>query len=166
MILDHFMKRRALKVLSSYLSEDGILDVMNGRVSSNELRSSPIEIILAMVRGDTLAVLSERVEQVAEIAARNEALLDTQVSSLTIATYGMPPHTKTSKYDRWTLTKDLAEGLGENIKIIHCVRDCTWGNLGSKTRLSYTFMAPDFSELLQELTRLEFGASKDLGVPI
>jgi hypothetical protein len=164
MILNYFRNRRTRKTLSEYISMEAVESVMKGELLGTlGLRSARMEIVLVLVRGETAEAVSERVGRVADIAMKQAAVIHTIISSLVVMTCGMPPaHPTAAEGNRFSLVRELAQALGENIKIVHSSRDCSYGNVGGPRRFFHTFITADLNQILAQLSSAEFGTCRNL----
>lgn len=163
MIREYLEKRRTRRILRKYISEDAVESVMRGtlNVDVHQLKPAVMELVVAVVRGATSEVVSERMGFVADVAIKHGGTVVDLVSSIVIVAYGMFPQQQVVG-KRSTLVRELAEQLQENVKIVHCARSGMYGNLGSNARMSYSFVVPGFGEMLGVLASMEFGETREL----
>ena len=165
MIREYLKKRRTRKTFQELLDKNVVESVLQGKLNAGVLQLKPaaMELIVAVVRGNTPEVVAERMACVVDVSAKNNAMVFDMVSSMVIVAYGMFPQHQWGSGNRFTLVQELREQLGEDIKIIHCARRGVYGNLGSRTRMSYSFVVSGFVEMLGLLVTMNFGETKDLG---
>jgi hypothetical protein len=67
-----------------------------------------------------------------------------------------------AKPDRPGLCETLHKQLANNLKIVHGKARGHFGNLGSKYRLSFSFIVPGFLDALSVLAALPYGETREL----
>ena len=152
-----------MKILSRFLRplQRSALERILANKDFNELKRGTLEVDVAVVRGDTPEVVSERMGLVAEIAMKHGAVVDTLVSSMVIVTFGMFGQQPTTA-NRDALIQELRQRLQSDIKIIHCAHHAVYGVLGS-SHFAYTFVVDGFIEMLGQLNSMQFGEAAEFG---
>jgi hypothetical protein len=165
MIREYLKKRRTRKTGGEFIDKNVVEAVLEGKLNADLLQLKPaaMELIVAVVRGDTPQVVAERMGCVVDVATKNNAMILDMVSSMVIVAYGIFPQPQWGSGNRLTLVQELTEQLREDVKIIHCARRGVYGNLGSRTRMSYSFVVPGFVEMLGLFVSMNFGETRDLG---
>ncbi|HEV2692907.1 MAG TPA: hypothetical protein VG347_08440 [Verrucomicrobiae bacterium] len=136
-------------VLESILREDG--------AKSSTFTAAPIEYVLVFVRGDTPDDISQRVGKVAEIAMSHDGTVHALIGALIIIAFDNLPAASLAAGKRIALVEHLSRELSSHLKIVHGAADGHYGNIGSKIRLTYSFLLPHFDAILGRLSSLEFG---------
>ncbi len=165
MIREYLKRRRTRKTFQELLDKNVVESVLQGNLNADVLQLKPaaMELIVAVVRGNTPELVVERMGCVVDVAARNNAMVFDMVSSMVIVAYGIFPQQHWGFGNRFTLVQELTAQLREDIKIIHCARRGVYGILGSRTRVSYSFVVSGFVEMLGLLVSMNFGETRDLG---
>lgn len=126
-----------------------------------QLKHGRIEFVLAFVRGESPAQVSERIGRVADVAVTHGAMVHDLVGALVIVAFGTHPASLPESGSRSSLVQALREQLAGDVKIMHGAADGHYGLFGSETRMSYTFLVPQFDQILGALSRLQFGESEE-----
>jgi hypothetical protein len=157
--------RRKLKREFGKLVDPKTFDELSKDLSSCPIKSGRIDFVIAFVRGENPAEISERLAQVADLAVNHGAMVYDMVSALVIMAFGAHPTSSPNSSDRSALVHALHEQLRADIKILHGAADGHYGLFGGKSRFSYTFLVPHFDRMLAALGRLQFGESKEYQEP-
>jgi hypothetical protein len=156
---------RLHKTFSKYVSKDVLDDLLSGKVTDEDFRTlkdGQIEFVLIAVRGETPQIISERMGKIAAIACQHNGIIDSLVSSLVIVVWGMIEFDTKQQGDRFTLIEALNKTFGDNIKVVHGSENGCFGNLGSDTRMSFSFIVPSFINALGLLANLPYGETKQV----
>jgi len=163
MIKELIQRWRVRRTFSQFVSKEAMDDILLGRFTENELRKlkeSELEFVFVAVKDDGAQQISERMGSVVDLAIEHNGSVDSLISSLVIVIYGM--FSNNSEKNRFTLIKALQERFDSDIKIIHGSEKGYYGNLGGKSRLSYSFILPSFLEALKQLSDTNFGEIKEI----
>jgi hypothetical protein len=160
-----FLQRRKLKREFGKFVDPKTFDEFSRDLSSRPIKSGRIDFVIAFVRGESPAEISERVAGVADLAASHGAMVYDMVSALVIMAFGAHPTSSPAPDDRSALVHAMHEQLGADIKILHGAGDAHYGIFGGKSHLSYTFLVPHFDRMLAALGRLQFGETKEYQEP-
>jgi hypothetical protein len=155
-----FLQRRRIRREFGKFFDPKTFEALSKDLSSRSFKSGRIDYVLAFVRGENPAQISERVAQVAELAATHDAMVYDMVSALIIMAFVTHP-TSPGPDHRSALVHAMNEQLGADIKILHGAADGHYGLFGGKSRFSYTFLVPHFDRMLAALGRLQFGETKE-----
>ncbi len=120
-----------------------------------------IEFILAFVRGDGPAQLSDRLGQVEKLAIAEGAVIHQIVGALVVMAFGTTPASRREPGSRSSLVRALERGLGGDVKIVHGAAQGHYGLFGTGAAVSFTFTVPHFDQVLGVLSRLAFGAVEE-----
>ena len=93
MIREYLKKRRTRKAFQELLDKNVVASVLKGNLNADVLQLKPaaMELIVAVVRGNTPKLVAERMGCVVDVAAKNNAMVLDMVSSMVIVAYGMFP---------------------------------------------------------------------------
>lgn len=116
---------------------------------------------IAFVRGESPSQVSERMARVADIAVEHGVVVYDLVGGLVIVAFGTHPASPPQSSGRASLVQALRGELAGDVKVVHGAADGHHGLFGSDTRLSYTFVVPQFDAILGALSRLQFGESEE-----
>jgi hypothetical protein len=139
-------------------------DALSKDLSSRPIKSGRIDFVIAFVRGENPAEISERAARVADLAASHEAMVYDLVSGLVIMAFGTL-RASPECGGRPALVLALNQQLGGDIKILHGAADGHYGLFGKELRLWNTFLVPHFDRMLAALGRLQFGETREYQEP-
>ncbi|MBI4230617.1 MAG: hypothetical protein HY608_07255 [Planctomycetes bacterium] len=151
------MDRDIARIFKQYVSPDALKALADGRQDTRSLTPSLVEFILVFVRADTPEQVSELMGRIVDVGAEHGALSHDLVSSLVVLAYGTHPTQSKSSSSRTTLVEALQQQFGSDLKIVHGAVNGHYGNIGSSTRMSFSFIIPRFDVALVALGRLGFG---------
>jgi hypothetical protein len=161
MIRNFLEKRRVRKVLRKVIDPEAVDSVLRDGSRAQPLKRGHIEFVLAFVRGDGPAQVSERIARVAEIATTHGAAVHQIVGALVVVAFGTVPVVPPQSGCRSSLVHALTEELSSDVKVVHGAADGHYGLFGSKTWASFTFLVPQLDQALGSLSRLPFGAAEE-----
>lgn len=156
-----YLQRRKIRRTFGKLVDLKSLDVLSEDLTSRPIKSGRIDYVLAFVRGENPAQISERVAQVVCLAASHDAVVYDVVSALIIVAFGTHPTSSPGSGNRSSLVHAMHEQLGADIKVLHGAVNGHFGLFGGESRPSYTFLVPHFDRMLAALGRLQFGETKE-----
>ena|SRR5260221_6707821 len=157
MIRTFLEKRRVRREFEKLVAPEKVESLLRDCIERQPLKHGRIEFVLAFVRGETPAQVSERMARVADVAVANGAAVHNVVGALVIVAFGTHPASSPESGSRPSLVRALREELAGDVKIVHGAADGHYGLFGSKTRMSYSFLVPEFDSILGALSRLPFG---------
>jgi len=160
-----YLQRRKIRREFCKLVDLKSFDALSGDLSSRPIKSGRIDFVLAFVRGESPAEISERVARVADLAATHGAIVYDIVSALIILAFGTHLPSSPNSNDRSALVHAIHEQLGADIKVLHGAADGHYGLFGGESRFSYTFLVPHFDRMLAALGRLPFGETREYQEP-
>ncbi len=161
MIHEFPAKRKVKKAFAKLVDPETVESLLRDGARSQQFKEGSIEFVLAFVRGGSPAQVSERIARVADVAVTHGATVHDLVGALVIVAFGTHPASSPESGSRSSLVKALREQLAGNVKIVHGAADGHYGLFGSDTRMSYTFLVPQFDAILGALSRLEFGECEE-----
>lgn len=158
-----FLKRRRLEHdLAKYVSLDRVKAIPEGRESASpSVVSGPIEFVFAIIRADTPDMLSERMGVVVDLSHAHGAVVHHLVGPMIVIAFGTFPGQASSPELRKALVTSLHQRLQSDTKILHGSAQAHYGNLGSATRISWTFTFPEFDQALVATGGLEWGQTEE-----
>ncbi len=158
-----FLERRRIKrVFGKVVNPETVEALVRGDTVDVSLKHGRIEFILAFVRGDGPAQVSDRIDQVAKLAVAHGAVIHQIVGALVVMAFGTTPAGQESG-SRSSLVPALAEVLARDVKIVHGAGEGHYGLFGTREHsVSFTFLVPEFDQALGALSRLAFGAVEEL----
>jgi hypothetical protein len=158
-------RKKLHAAFSPYLPKDIIDDIVNNpRPFPAAPQPARLCFILLQVRDDPLERMPEHMATAFDILLRREGMVWDTMSSLTLATFGLPISDDPGR-DRDQRTKSVAHlmtELGADVRLVYGTVDGFLGNCGSPERFHYGPMLPGFARYLQELTKLEFGQAAEI----
>lgn len=161
MIQEFLEKRRVRKIFGKLVDSETVESLLCDGAQVQPLKRGRIEFIIAFVRGESPARVSERIARVADLAVTHGATVHDLVGALVIVAFGTHPSSPPESGGRPSLVQSLREQLAGDVKIVHGSADGHYGLFGSKTRMSYTFLVPQFDSVLGALSQLQFGESEE-----
>lgn len=121
--------------------------------------------ILLQVRDADLDAVSGRLDSAIEILERRGAFVTDLMSSLVLATFGLPLVDDDLDKARSQQTKAAARlisELGQNIRLVYGTAECLAGNVGASQHMNFGILLPDVAGKLAALLALEFGQSAEV----
>jgi hypothetical protein len=157
-MVDEFLEnRRVRKALEKAVDPGTAESLLRDGVQPPQLQQGRIEFVLAFVRGENPAQVSDRTARVADVAISHGAMVHDLIGALVIVAFGTHPSSSPDSGSRSSLVQALREQLAADVKIVHGAADGHYGLFGSQARISYTFLVPHFDRILGALSRLEYG---------
>lgn len=161
MIHEFLERRRVRKIFGKLVDSETVESLLREGAQVQPLKHGHIEFIVAFVDGESPAQVSERIAQVADLAVTHGATVHDLVGALVIVAFGTHPASLPESGSRSSLVQALREQLAGGVKIVHGAADGHYGLFGSETRMSYSFLVPQFDQILGALSRLEFGQTEE-----
>lgn len=164
MIHEFLEKRRVRKAFEKLVAPETVESLLRDSPQGPQvqpLKHGRVDFILAFVRGGSPTQVSERIAQVADLALTHGATVHDLVGALVIMAFGTHPTSLPESGSRSSLVQALREQLASDVKIVHGAADGHYGVFGSETRMSYSFLVPQFDQILGALSRLPFGESEE-----
>ena len=161
MIHEFLEKRRVRKAFEKLVAPETIESLLRDGAQPQQLKQGRIEFVLAFVRGESPAQVSERTARVADVAVTHGATVHDLIGALVIVAFGTHPASSPVSGSRSSLVQALREQLVSDVKIVHGAADGHYRLFGSETRMSYSFLVPQFDQILGALSRLQFGESEE-----
>jgi hypothetical protein len=152
---------RLRKVFGEYVQPAMVESLLRGGVDAQSLKHGHIEFVLAFVRGESPTQVSERIGRVAEIVIAHGATVHTIVGALVVAAFVTTPGGPPLGGVRPSLVHALTDQLAGDVKVVHGAADGHYGLFGSETGMSFTFLVPQFDQVLGRLSLLPFGAEQE-----
>jgi hypothetical protein len=164
MIREFFERRRLRKAVAKFIPLPILDAILDQRESPADKRFEQrwIEVVLVMIRGDSVGIVSDRMARVAHLAAEHNGMVDCMVSALIVVVFGVLPLKHAAPGDaRRTMAKLLAE-FADNVKVVYTGGAANVGSFGNEFRAAYTFLLPGFCTALSTLCTLPFGQSREV----
>jgi hypothetical protein len=150
---------------SQYVASEVIDELTNGpRPYRATLRPTELCFVLLQVRDDPVDQAPVHLAKAYEIIKRRQGMVWGVMSSMALATFGMPFSDDPEK-DRDRRAKSVARlvtELGRDARLIYGTVDGLLGSYGSEARLVYGPLLPDFQRYVSALIALEFGQSAEI----
>jgi hypothetical protein len=160
-MIHEFLERRKVNKTFQKLVDPGTVESLLRDVSQHQqLKQGRIEFVLAFVRGESPAQVSGRVDRVVELSVAHGAVVHAFVGALVIVAFGTHPASSPEPGSRSSLVQALREKLAGDVKVVHGAANGHYGLFG-ETRMSYTFLVPQFDRILGTLSRLQFGDTEE-----
>jgi hypothetical protein len=162
-IREFFEKRRIRKAFSAHLSPEVMDKLLSQSISTEPaLREAQLGFVCVSVQGETSQLISERMGFVCDLALKHEGTVIELISGLVIIAYGLFVDESDQILNRTRLCESLKAELVGDVKIVHGRALGHIGNIGSKTRMSFSFIVPGFLDALGILARLPYGEVYEL----
>lgn len=121
--------------------------------------------ILLQVRDVNLAEVSGLLDSAVEILSQRGAFVSDLMSSLLIATFGLPLVDEDQDKARSQQAKAVARlvtELGPNIRLVYGTAAGLAGNVGASQHMNFGILLPDIASKLSVLTTLGFGKAVEV----
>ncbi len=148
-------KRLLKKAFGKYLDDDAVQNILEGNMEFEPPQKKKIQYILLFVKESSKT--QETIESILDIAIEFDAMIETITSSFISILFNVPLEQEGAVQFRKKLATHLSGKFSSELSILHGETICLVGNFGSKKRLSYTAMIPDYKSKMNRLTSLEFG---------
>jgi|SRR5689334_21958145 len=133
----------------------------DGKVEAS-LTEGLFQFAFPCVRG-TPSEISARVGIVVEVAKSHDGVFYTALGPLCSVAWGRFAWSPADPEKRLAFIEDLRRQLRADVKIVHGVAPGHHGLLGTESTLfNYSFLVPNFDQVLAALARLDFGAEEEL----
>jgi hypothetical protein len=162
MIREFFERRRLARQLAGYLDPAKVESIVRHGLPDHSPKAGHLEFVMAFVRGDGPDQISERMGRAADLARAHDGMIGHLVSGLVIVVFGAHPGSPSKPGSRLSLVQALREQLAGDVKTVHGAAEGHYGLFGSESRLSYTFLVPQFDRILGTLSELDFGTMKEV----
>ena len=159
MIRKFIEKRKARRALDKLLSLENVENVLRDGIGPTQHRRGRIEFVVIFIRGQSPDEISKRISHVSGLARVHGAMIDHIVGALVTVTFGVPP-ALAEPGAHLRLVQSLQQELGGDIKIVHGAANGHYGIFGENP-YSYTFLVPQFDQVLGKLSQLEFGEATE-----
>lgn len=156
MIRKFIEKRKTKRALDKLLSLENVENVLRDGIGPMQYRRGRIEFVVIFIRGDSADEISKRISHVSGLTRVHGAMIDHIVGALVTVTFGVPPALAPEPGARLRLVQSLQQELAGDIKIVHGAANGHYGIFGENP-YSYTFLVPQFDQVLGKLSRLQFG---------
>lgn len=156
MIRKFIEKQKAKQTFNKLVDPETVEKLLRNGPESPEYRDGRIEFIVTFVRGERPDEVSKRIALVTDIATAHGAMNHGIIGPLVIVAFGTHPTSTPTPGNRLLLVQSLRQELDRDIKIVHGSANGHYGLFG-KEPVSYTFLVPQFDEVLGKLSDLEFG---------
>jgi hypothetical protein len=161
-------KENIRRAFSQYLSRD-VLDALAENPESLRLpepQAVKLFYIVLQVRDDAIEDVPAYLDRALEIGLAFNCTTYI-VSSMVVITFGLPIDIMNGRYEegidrRADVVARLLGELGPNIRIISGCADGLLGMMGTKQRLTFGPVIPNFGDHLRVLTRLDYGQSEEI----
>jgi len=159
------MRRKARTHFSQYVASE-IIDELVSHPKPDRPTPEPTELcfILLQVRDHPPDQAPAHLAKAFEIIVRRDGVVWSVISSMAIATFGMPFNDDPER-DRDRRAKSVARlvtELGRDIRLVYGTVDGLLGSYGGEGRMVYGPLLPDFQRYVNALTALEFGQSAEM----
>ena len=153
MIRNFLERRKVRKIFEKVVDPETVESLLRQGAEPQPLKQGHIEFVLAFVRGDDPAQVSERVARVTEIAISHGGTVHDIIGALVIVAFGTGPAALPQSGSRSSLVQGLMQKLASDIKVVHGAADGHYGLFGREASISFTFLVPQFDQALGSLSR-------------
>lgn len=162
MIRTFMQKRKARRALERLINPKTVESLLSENANVAGIKQGRIEFVVAFVGGPEPAQVSDGISKFTDLAIQHGATVHHIIGALVIVAFGAGPAAPRNSGDRASLVAAVREGLGTHIKLVHGAADGHYGLFGDETRMSYTFLVPQFDQMLGILSRLPLGAVEEV----
>jgi hypothetical protein len=158
-----FIERQKIKrAFKKLVAPEELERILRDGFQPLSYRHGRIAFIVAFVRGESPEDVSKRISRVTDIANTHGAMFHHIIGALVIVAFGTHPNPTSlpKRGNRPLLVQSLQQELTRDIKIVHGATDGHCGLFGENP-CSYTFLVPQFDQVLGKLSRLEFGGAAE-----
>ncbi|WP_162917623.1 hypothetical protein [Dongia deserti] len=161
------MRKKLRSTFLDYLSNE-IIDELVNRPAGHRRPPEPTELcfILLQVRDDRIHQVPVYLAKACEIITRRQGCVWSAMSSMAIATFGLPFSDDPEK-DKDRRAKSVARLMTEldpDIRLVYGTMNGLLGSYGDEARSLYGPLLPDFPRHVSTLLALEFGQSAEVPV--
>jgi hypothetical protein len=122
------------------------------------LESRVINYIITVVKEQaTPKATSQLLGKVLDTSVSNGGVIETVTASLVSIVLDLVESVKDAEEKRLALVNELMSKYGSDIALIHGKCACSVGIVGSKTRMNYTALIPDYKQKIKSLSGLDYG---------
>lgn len=155
-------RKRIARLFGKYMPADVVEQIIAGKgPERNELSAGRVEYIFVFVQGTTPDETVARIGSVVDLAAARSWMVQHILCNLVVIACGAPSFPSSPAADRGEFVRELLQSLGYDIKIVHGVENTFYGNIGSATRCSYSFLLPSFLSVMSVLQDTPPGESQE-----
>lgn len=142
------------------------MDKITGEVQADSVPEiKHIQYVLVLVDETGFIKSDGLVDHVIDSALHHDAMIDSITASYISMLINTPLALDDPKEKRLSLVKELSESCGTSLAIIHGECECLVGVFGSRNRMNYTAMIPDYKSKLRTLASLEYGQIREIKEP-
>lgn len=160
MIRKFIERQRIRRLFKKLVAPEEVEKILRDGFRSLPHRHGRIAFIVAFVRGETPEEVSNRISRITDIAIAHGAVNHGITGALVIVAFGTHPTSAPKPENRLSLVQSLQQELVRDIKIVHGGADGHYGIFGENIS-SYTFLVPQFDQVLGKLSQLEFGEAAE-----
>lgn len=157
MIRKFIEKRRVKRAFEKLISPEIVEELLRDKPDLSQYQHGRIELIANFVCGEDPVDVSKRISRVTDIAIAHGAMNHGIIGALVIVAFGTHPTSTPTPGSRLLLVQSLQQEFPHEIKIVHGVVDGHFGLFGGENLVAYTFLVPQFDQVLGKLSRLKFG---------
>ena len=156
MLRKFIQKRKTRQAFEKLVSSEQVEKLLREGPESPQYQHGRIEFIIIFIHGEKPDDVSKCMSHVTNLARIHGAMIDHIVGALVTVVFGVPPALKPDPGARLRLVQSLRQDLAREIKIVHGAADGHYGII-AENPASYTFLVPQFDQVLGKLSQLEFG---------
>jgi hypothetical protein len=149
-------------MFNKFLPKSLVEAVANDKMDISDAVPKEIEIILVRIDEAKTDALNQTVSDVIEFGNENGAMIEDIVSSFVVLSYGAIGNEVVRKGRGHELATLLLKKLESKVAVIYGREICLVGNHGSKNRMKYGSLLPNFWELMGRLSKMKLGSKESI----
>ena len=153
--------KRIQRIFETVVTPERTEGVARENLAPPSLIDAQIDFVLAFVRDENAAKVSERIATVVSLAVAQHAAVYNVIGALVIMAFRTVRATPAPEKRR-ALVAALREQLAADVKIVHGQAQGTYGIFGRDTGMCYTFLVPKLDRILATLAVLDFGEAHEV----
>ena len=157
-------RRRQIRRFSSYVDARLVQQILDNPESAPAPPSrQTIEFVLVALNDDDLDGIPPILSQILEMTRVHEGFVESLTGPLVFVEFGYPTPDAEAAAHRAAMAASLGEALGDRVKILHGRGAALIGTVAGKEGPFGAVLA-GYHRLLKELTAMEFGQVREVGV--
>ncbi len=149
-------------LIEQFLPQSLVEAVANDSIDIEDASPKEVEIVLVKIDESKTSDLKQIVSDVIEIGHENGAIVEDIVSSFVVLSFGSIGNACVAVDSGLELAQRLLERLGERVAIVYGREICLVGNHGSRSRMKYGTLLPNFWRIMNRLSKLKLGSIERL----
>lgn len=145
------------ETFKGFMDESTVNKVIKGELEETAPEKKHIQYILTLVEENEYINSNNLVENIINLALHHQATIESITATYISIIINIPLKIENPRENRISLVKELSDKYGNKLAIVHGECECFVGVFGSKSRMNYTALIPDYKSKLKTLASLEYG---------